>query len=114
MAKGKLALGLDIGSTGVKLILLKEQRRRGQVGYALQSFGIAPLPPEAIVDGALMNSTAIVQAIQELVGSQKIKHREAAIGVSGHSVIIKKISLPRMSQEELDESIQWEAEQYIP
>ncbi len=114
MAKGKLALGLDIGSTGVKLIQLKEQRRRGQVGYALQSFGMKPLPPEAIVDGALMNSTAIVQAMQELIGELKIKQKEVAIGVSGHSVIIKKISMPRMTQEELEESIQWEAEQYIP
>ncbi len=114
MAKGKLALGLDIGSTGVKLILLKEQRRRGQVGYSLLSFGMKPLPPEAIVDGALMNSTAIVQAIQELLGELKIKQKEVAIGVSGHSVIIKKISMPRMTQEELEESIQWEAEQHIP
>jgi type IV pilus assembly protein PilM len=114
MAKGKLALGLDIGSTGVKLIQLKEQRRRGQVGYALQSFGMKPLPPEAIVDGALMNSTAIVQAMQELLSELKIKQKEVAIGVSGHSVIIKKISMPRMTQEELEESIQWEAEQYIP
>jgi type IV pilus assembly protein PilM len=114
MAKGKLALGLDIGSTGVKLILLKEQRRRGQVGFALQSFGMKPLPPEAIVDGALMNSTAIVQAIQELMGELKVKQREVAIGVSGHSVIIKKISMPRMTQEELEEAIQWEAEQHIP
>jgi type IV pilus assembly protein PilM len=114
MAKGKLTLGLDIGSTAVKLIQLKEQRRRGQVGYALQSFGMKPLPPEAIVDGALMNSTAIVQAIQELLSELKIKQRETAIGVSGHSVIIKKISMPRMSQEELEEAIQWEAEQHIP
>src|SRR5687767_15519007 len=115
MAKGKLALGLDIGSTGVKMIQLKETRRRGQVTYALQSFGMKPLPPEAIVDGALMNSTAIVQAMQELMGELKIKNRsECAIGVSGHSVIIKKISMPRMTQEELEESIQWEAEQYIP
>jgi len=114
MAKGKLALGLDIGSTGVKLILLKEQRRRGQVGYSLQSFGMKPLPPEAIVDGALMNSTAIVQAIQELMGELKVKQKEVAIGVSGHSVIIKKISMPRMTQEELEEAIQWEAEQHIP
>src|SRR3954462_748068 len=114
MPKGKLALGLDIGSTGVKLILLKEQRRRGQVGYALQSFGMKPLPPEAIVDGALMNSTAIVQAIQELLGELKVKQKEVAIGVSGHSVIIKKISMPRMSQDELEEAIQWEAEQHIP
>src|SRR3954469_3321882 len=114
MAKGKLALGLDIGSSGVKLIQLKEQRRRGEVTYALQSFGMKPLPPEAIVDGALMNSTAIVQAIQELMGELKVKHREVAIGVSGHSVIIKKISMPRMTQEELEEAIQWEAEQHIP
>jgi type IV pilus assembly protein PilM len=114
MAKAKLALGLDIGSSGVKLIQLKEVRRRGTSGYQLVAFGTKPLPPEAIVDGALMNSTAIVQAIQELVSELKPKHREAAIGVSGHSVIIKKISLPRMTQEELDESIQWEAEQYIP
>jgi type IV pilus assembly protein PilM len=114
MAKGKLALGLDIGSTGVKLILLKEARRRGQTVYGLQSFGMKPLPPEAIVDGALMNSTAIVQAIQELLGELKIKQKEVAIGVSGHSVIIKKISMPRMTPDELDEAIQWEAEQHIP
>ncbi|HEX8818344.1 MAG TPA: type IV pilus assembly protein PilM [Archangium sp.] len=114
MAKGKLALGLDIGSTSVKMILLKEQRKRGQVSYALQNFGMKPLPPEAIVDGALMNSTAIVQALQELMSELKVKSKEVAIGVSGHSVIIKKIQMPRMSQEELEESIQWEAEQYIP
>ena len=114
MAKGKLALGLDIGSTSVKMVLLKEQRKRGELSYALQSFGMKPLPPEAIVDGALMNSTAIVQALQELMSELKIKNKEVAIGVSGHSVIIKKIQMPRMSQEELEESIQWEAEQYIP
>lgn len=114
MAKGKLALGLDIGSSSVKLVQLKELRRRGQVGYALQSFGMKPLPPEAIVDGAMMNSTAIVQAIQELVSELRLRHREVAIGVSGHSVIIKKISMPRMTAEELDEAIQWEAEQHIP
>ena len=110
MAKSKLAVGLDIGSSGVKLVQLKE--RKG--GYALLSFGAAPLPPEAIVDGALMNSAAIVSAIQELLAQQKVKTKEVAIGVRGHSVIIKKIQLPRMTQEELDESIQWEAEQYIP
>jgi type IV pilus assembly protein PilM len=110
MARNKLAVGLDIGSSSVKIVQLKE--RKG--GFTLQAFGSAPLPPEAIVDGALMNSSAIVQAIQELVAREKVKTKEVAIGVRGHSVIIKKISLPRMTQEELDESIQWEAEQYIP
>ncbi|HVP62554.1 MAG TPA: type IV pilus assembly protein PilM [Myxococcaceae bacterium] len=114
MAKGKLAIGLDIGSTSVKMIQLKETRRRGEVVYSLQNFGMKPLPPEAIVDNALMNSTAIVQAIQELIGELRIKQKETAISVSGHSVIIKKIQMPQMSSAELDESIQWEAEQYIP
>jgi type IV pilus assembly protein PilM len=110
MAKSKLAVGLDIGSSSVKLVQLKEKKG----GHQLLAYGAAPLPPEAIVDGALMNSSAIVQAIQELFEQQKVKAKEVAIGVRGHSVIIKKISVPRMTQEELDESIQWEAEQYIP
>src|SRR3984957_14792078 len=110
MAKAKLALGLDIGSSSVKIAQLKQLKS----GFALTAFDSAPLPPEAIVDGALMNSAAIVAVIQELVQKNRLKNRDVAIGVSGHSVIIKKISLPRMTQDELDESIQWEAEQYIP
>ncbi len=110
MAKSKLAVGLDIGSSSVKLVHLKE--RKG--GFSLLSFSSAPLPPEAIVDGALMNSSAIVQAIQGLVADAGLRARDVAIGVRGHSVIIKKISPPKMTQEELDECIQWEAEQYIP
>ena len=49
-----------------------------------------------------------------MVSAQKLKSREVAVSVSGHSVIIKKISLPAMTPEELAESIRWEAEQYIP
>ena len=110
MAKSKLALGLDIGSSSVKLVHLKEGRR----GYTLLAWGEAPLPPEAVVDNQLMNSSAIVEAIRQLLAQQKVKARDVAIGVRGHSVIIKRISMPVMSQEDLDESIQWEAEQYIP
>src|SRR5258705_4773464 len=110
MAKSKLAHGPDSGSSSVKPVQVKEAKR----GYVLEGFGVAALPPEAIVDGALMNSTAIVEAIRGLVTQYKMKNREVAIGVSGHSVIIKKISMPKMTQEELEESIQWEAEQYIP
>jgi len=110
MARSRLAVGLDIGSASVKLTHLGESKR----GYVLDAFGIAPLPPEAIVDGALMNSSAVVDAVRELFSQARIKAKQVAIGISGHSVIIKKIQLPRMSQEELEESIQWEAEQYIP
>ncbi|MBN2362260.1 MAG: type IV pilus assembly protein PilM [Deltaproteobacteria bacterium] len=110
MAKSKLSVGLDIGTSTIKLCQLKENKGH----YALQTFGMIALPPEAIVDGALMNSTAIVDAIRELFQSQNVKNKEVAISISGHSVILKKIPLPVMTPEELEESIQWEAEQYIP
>lgn len=109
MAKSNL-IGLDIGSASVKVCQLKETKR----GFQLHSFGMIPLPPEAIVDGSIMNATAVVDAIRELIASQRIKAKEAAVSVSGHSVILRKINLPVMTREELDESIQWEAEQYIP
>jgi type IV pilus assembly protein PilM len=109
VAKGNL-VGLDIGSSSVKVCQLKESKR----GFALQSFGMIPLPPEAIVDGSIMNATAVVDAIRELMTSQRIRAKDAAVSVSGHSVILRKINLPVMTREELDESIQWEAEQYIP
>jgi len=110
MARGKPAIGLDIGSSMVKIIQFKETKK----GYRLVNFGMVTLPPETIVDGALMNSTAVVEVIKELLASTRIKAKDVAISLSGHSVIIKKISLPVMSQEELEESIHWEAEQYIP
>ncbi|MEZ4466076.1 MAG: type IV pilus assembly protein PilM [bacterium] len=110
MARRKNALGLDIGSSSVKLVQLRESKK----GIELANFSMAPLPSEAIVDGALMNSPAVVDTIQSMVSAQKLKSREVAVSVSGHSVIIKKISLPAMTPEELSESIRWEAEQYIP
>ncbi|MGM0574304.1 MAG: type IV pilus assembly protein PilM [Myxococcota bacterium] len=106
----KNAIGLDIGSSSIKIIQLKEDRK----GVNLQAFDMAMLPPEAVVDGALMNFTAIVEKIKELVGANRIRNKDVCVSISGHSVIIKKISLPEMTADELDESIQWEAEQYIP
>jgi type IV pilus assembly protein PilM len=61
-----------------------------------------------------MDSTAVVDAISNLIDIHKPGTKNVATAVSGHSVIIKKISLPVMSREELEQSIQWEAEQYIP
>ena len=110
MARRKNAVGLDIGSSSIKVVQLKESAK----GVELLNFDIALLPPEAVVDGALMNFTAIVDKVRELWSVNRIRNKDVALSVSGHSVIIKKISLPEMTPEELEESIQWEAEQYIP
>ncbi len=108
--KVKPLIGLDIGSSTVKLIELSETKR----GYSLEKFGIVSLDPELIVEGTVMDAGRVSEAIRELATDQKIKTKEVALSVSGHSVIVKKIQVPIMSEDELEESIKWEAEQYIP
>ena len=103
-------IGIDIGSSSVKLVQLKDVRG----GYQLVNLGMATLPPEAIVDNAIMDSSAVVSVVRDLLLSLKLKEKNVASSVSGHSVIIRKIQLPIMTEEEMESSIQWEAEQYIP
>jgi type IV pilus assembly protein PilM len=103
-------IGIDIGSSAVKMVQLREARS----GYQLVSLGMAPLPPEAIVDNAIMDANAVAAAIRELVERHKVKTKNVATSVSGHAVIIRKILLPLMTAEEMEASLEWEAEQYIP
>jgi type IV pilus assembly protein PilM len=108
--KKKDVIGLDIGCSSIKLVELKEDKN----GFKLQNLAISPLPPEAIVDGALMDSVTIIDTIRDLFNTSRTKTKDVVTSVSGHSVIVKKISLPLMTEAELEESIQWEAERYIP
>jgi len=110
LATEKQAIGLDIGSTSIKIVGLKKQRNR----YVLEHIGIKQIPPETIVDGALMNSAVIIQAIRELVKELRIRRKEVAMGISGNSVIVKKITVPSMSHFELEETVSSEIQKYIP
>ncbi len=103
-------IALDIGSTLIKLVQLKASGK----GYSLTKFGMIPLPPEVIVEGAVMDANRVSEAIKELITAQKIKTKDVVLSVSGSSVIIKRVSIADMTEEELAESIKWEAEQYIP
>jgi len=109
-SKKKDIVGVDIGSSAVKLV----QLRTIKGGYQLVNIGILPLSAEAIVDNTLMDSSSIVETVKELLRSLGVKAKEAACSISGNSVIIRKISLPVMPVEELEDQIHWEAEQYIP
>jgi type IV pilus assembly protein PilM len=108
---GKGAIGFDIGSSYIKTVKLKEVRG----GYELELFDLHPLPAELIVDGSIIDSLRLVDSIKEMIRKTGIKTKDAVISISGHSsAIIKRISLPEMSEEELSESIKFEAEQYVP
>lgn len=109
MSEGKNLVGVDIGSSSIKVVEMKEKRGGGR---SLLRFGYHPLPSETFVDGHVMNSGAVVEGLQKLF--HKVKRRDVALRVSGHSVIIKKITMPQMTTAELEEQITWEAEQHIP
>jgi len=110
--KSKNLLGLDIGSSAVKMVEFKDLGK-GK-GYALKAFGVEPLPAEAIVGGTIMDSGAVIDAITKLLQEKSVKNLSVATALDGNSVIIKRISVPAMSEAELAETIQWEAGQYIP
>ena len=107
----KGTIGLDIGSSYIKIVQLKDLKG----GYELELFDVLPLPPELIVDGSIIDSFRLIDSLKELLRKSKVKTKDSVIGIAGHSsVIIKRISLPEMSEEELSESIKFEAEQYVP
>ncbi len=106
----KSCIGLDIGSSSVKAVQLKRSKR----GVQLQAFGVEPLMPQTIVDGTIMDQSAVVDAIRTLWSRLRLKQKDVAIAIAGHSVIIKKINLPAMSEDELADQIQVEAEHHIP
>jgi type IV pilus assembly protein PilM len=108
--RAKSLVGLDIGSSAVKAVELKPAGK----GYKVTAFGSEPIPPDGIVDGAIIDGAAVADAIRRLFESRNIKTKEVAASLSGNAVIVKKITLPMMSEAELGESIYWEAEQYIP
>jgi type IV pilus assembly protein PilM len=109
MSEGKNLIGVDIGSSSIKVCEIKEGRKGAR---SLARFGFHPLPSQSIVDGHIMNSGAVVEGLEKLFHKQR--RRDVALRVSGHSVIIKKVTMPLMTAEELREQISWEAEQHIP
>ncbi len=109
--KSRAVVGLDIGSSAVKAV---ELRAAGK-GFRVAAFGMEPVPPDSIVDGAIIDSSAVADAIRRVFDSNKaFKAKDVCASLSGNAVIVKKITLPVMTKSELDESISWEAEQYIP
>ena len=103
-------VGVDIGSSAVKAVCM----RRGRSGWSLVAAGEAPLPDGSIQDGAVADPGLVSDTVSQLLDSLKLRRASVASALSGHAVIVKRLSLPSMSAAELTEAIPWEAEQYIP
>ena len=109
-SKTSRLIGLDVGSSAIKVVALQQSR----AGYQVESAGIEPLPGGTIVEGVIAKPEGVVSSISRIFETQSIKDTQVASSVSGHAVIVKKIALPVSNPGEVGESIQWEAEQYIP
>src|SRR5215210_3147066 len=110
LRRGKSVVGLDIGSSAVKAVELKTAGR----AYKVSAYGRELLPADSIVDGAIIDGAAVAEAIKRLFEKRSIRTKDVAASLSGNAVIVKKITLPLMTEAELADSIYWEAEQYIP
>ena len=110
LGKKKSVAGLDVGSSSVKMVELEGKANN----LNLVSFGFENLPSDTIIDGQIMELNVVSDVIQNVCTTHQMKADQVVTGVSGHSVIIKNIVLPPMSREELEESIDWHAEEHIP
>src|SRR5262249_16176495 len=109
--RGRPLVGLDIGSSAVKAVELRSLR---DGRYELVSLGVEELAPGCIAHGMIVSKLPVSEAIHRIFIEHGIKNNRVATSVSGHSVIVKRISLPAQSDEGLVESVHWEAGQHIP
>ena len=112
MAFGKKdhIVGLDIGSRSIKAAELTETKQ----GLSLKRFGIMDIAHGAIEEGTINDPETVAESIKQLFKSYNIKESNVAVSIGGYSVIVKKISVQTMDEEKLQETIHFEAEQYIP
>jgi type IV pilus assembly protein PilM len=110
MGGSKTIVGLDIGSSSIKAVELKKSRG----GIELSHVGVEPLANDVVVDSMIMDSPAVASAITKLFTESGIKSKAVATSVSGHSVIVKRIPVPTMTEEQLADNINTEAAQHIP
>ena len=104
-------LGLDISSTSVKLLELSRSGNK----YRVESYGVEPLPGNAVVEKNISDVEGVGEAIARLVARSKTKVKNAAVAVAGSAVITKPIEMPStLSENEMENLIQVEADQYIP
>jgi type IV pilus assembly protein PilM len=108
--KKKSVAGLDIGSSSIKMVELDGKLN----SLNLVSLGFENLPSDTIIDGQIMELNVVSDVIQSVCANHQVTADSVVTGVSGHSVILKNIVLPPMTREELEESIDWHAEEHIP
>jgi type IV pilus assembly protein PilM len=108
--RNKRLVGLDIGSSAIKAIELEPEGK----GYRVAAIAVEPVPADSIVDGAIVDASAVTAAVRRIFTTRPFRGKKVAVALSGSSVIVKRISVLPVTDQDLSASIYWEAEQYIP
>ena len=104
-------LGIDIGSSSIKLIELG--RKNGQ--YTVQTYAVAPLVSEDGMDGNKLPMEGITQALQDALKQANTRTRSAALALPVSESISKLITLPGpLDEGELLARVTHEADQQLP
>ncbi len=106
----KQLLGLDLGSYSLKVAKLSRKRGR----YQLEKFGAVTIPVNTVVDGSIMNTYEMNDAIKTLFARERVKEKYCAISIAGHGIINRVVNIPKVSEEEFPEALRAEAETHIP
>lgn len=109
-AKRNRIVGLDIGSKTIKAAEIVESKK----GFTLSKFGMSDIAPGLIEDGAVKDPEAVADTLKTLFKTYGIRNGNVALSIGGYSVIVKKISVPTATEDQLQDTIHFEAEQYIP
>jgi type IV pilus assembly protein PilM len=109
-SRGKTTVGLDIGSGLIKVAVIDH----GKSEPELQRVSVVPLLADAIVEGEVMDPGIVADAIQRALADAGVKSTNVVIAVGGRDVIIKKIQIERVKEQQARELMRWEAEQHVP
>ncbi len=108
--RSRSTVGLDIGSGYIKAVMISH----GSGQPVLEKVALARVPDDAIVEGEVMDPSVVAEAVRQLLAQAQVKVKDVVVAVGGRDVIIKKILMDRMKDQEAREVIRWEADQHVP
>ncbi len=106
-----MAIGLDIGTSGIRVAEV-ESRRRARP--KLSHYGELALPQGAVVEGDVVEPTAVADGLRELWDEARIKGRDVAVGIASQRVTVRELELPDLPHSELADAVRLQAQDQLP
>lgn len=107
---GRTAIGLDIGTSGVRAAELSFAK--GMV--TLQRFGQVALPEGAVRDGEVVDEQAVAHALKQLWSHSKFSGKNVVLGVANSKVIVRQVDIPWLPAAELKSALGYQVQDFLP